>query len=225
MQPTDGATATANPSWVVADMDALIRQCEASLAQHDAQLSRLAAGVATLEAEMATVRSQRQETVDTREEAVRVQETLLAATRAGLALRSGQRQGDARADAGTGPGEEDTVSVTDPAEPEKAANDTSAEEDGRTAAGDSSDAFDASKLGPRGAQALQIISSTPGRQWSPQLLAIQLEGQEATEDQKAHNRARALMDDLAKKHLVIKRHQDDSRRRCYFVAVPAAGAA
>ncbi|MEU2075525.1 hypothetical protein [Streptomyces sp. NPDC013489] len=226
MQPTDGATATANPSWVAADMDALIRQCEARLAEHDGQLGRLAAGVATLNAEIASVRAQRQETVDTREEALRVQETLLAATRAGVALRSGQHQGPTRVADTPEPDQEGTGSGTDAAAAPPAADAPPAEENSVTAETDPPVAFDASKLGPRGMQALQIITGTPGQQWTPKLLAIQLEGQEAAADQKAHNRARTLMDDLAKKQLLAKEYREEANRRlCYFVAASAAGAA
>ncbi|MGW2740975.1 hypothetical protein [Streptomyces sp. NPDC001450] len=226
MQPADGATASANPSRVAADMGALIHQCDAELAEHDAQLDRLTSGISALEAEKAVVRSKRQQVVTTREQALRVQETLLAAAQAGIALRSGQREGgtkfkvvpdpDEREGADSGPNES-----SDPTE--RAAADPTAEA-GHTATADASAACDASKLGPRALQALQIIISSPGQQWTPKLLAVQLEGQEAEVDEKAHNRARALLDHLTKKQFVAKKHRNDSRR-CYFVAAPATEAA
>lgn len=98
------ATANANPSLVLADMDALTRQCDAQLAEHDPQLARLAAGIATLEDERAAVLSKRQEVLGTREQALRVQETLLAAARAGAALRGGQRDGRTPSKDAAGPG-------------------------------------------------------------------------------------------------------------------------
>ncbi|KAB7835766.1 hypothetical protein [Streptomyces mobaraensis] len=65
-------------------------------------------------------------------------------------------------------------------------------------ANDRTDTTGASVLGPTGAQALRIISSEPDQRWTPKLLAVRLEGNGADEDEKAHNRARALMDALAK---------------------------
>ncbi|MGW1296631.1 hypothetical protein [Streptomyces sp. NPDC002533] len=222
MQLMDGAVAAANanPSLVLADMDALTRQCDAQLAQHDAQLARLAAGIAALEDERAAVRAKRQEVVDTREEALRVQETILAAARAGAALRGGQRDGRTRSKDAAGPGErEDAVSGTGRS---TATTETAADEDGHAAAPEVSAVFDAAKLGPRGMQALEIINDAPGQQWTPKLLAVQLEGAQAEADEKAHNRARTLMDDLAKKQLVVKQYSSGKPRRCHFVAASAA---
>lgn len=82
--------------------------------------------------------------------------------------------------------------------------------------------FDAAKLGPRGMQALRIINGAPGQQWTPKLLAVQLEGAQAVADDRAHNRARTQMDDLAKKQLVAKKYSSGKPRRCHFVAVSAA---
>ncbi|MEU3322061.1 hypothetical protein [Streptomyces sp. NPDC006785] len=221
MQPTYGATTTANPSLVVVDMESLIRHCEALMAEHDGELVRLAAGVETLHAQMASVRTQRQEAADTRAEALRIQETLLSATQAGVALRSGQRRGTAQGEETPEAGRQDASGTADadPAPTDAPA----AEETPLTAETDPPVPFDTSNLGPRGTRALQIITSTPAQQWTPKLLAVQLEGPEAAADQKAHNRARALMDDLAKKQFVVKKYQKEATRlRCYYVAPPAA---
>lgn len=222
MQPTDSGAASANPSWVAVDMGALILQCDAELAQHDTMLDRLASGVAALEAEKQAVRSARQQVVLTREEALRVQETLHAAARAGAALRSGQREGGSGFKGVPDPDEcKGTDACADEAADSSDAAATSTEE-GST--GKASTAFDESKLGPRGMQAMQIINSEPTLQWTGKLLAVRLEGQEAKADGKAHNRARTLMDDLAKKQLVAKMYTDDGRR-CYFVAAASTEAA
>ncbi|MCZ0994895.1 hypothetical protein O1L44_19660 [Streptomyces noursei] len=226
MQPTDGATASANPSWVVADMDALIHQCDAKLAEHDTELDRLASGIAALESQRAAVRSERQQVVVTRERALHVQKTLLAAARAGAALRSGQLDGDTEFKVVPDPDEEDGAE----SDADESADATQTAAAGPTAGGDhtattgASKEFDASKLGPRGMEALQIIASLPDQEWTPRLLAVRLEGRDAEADVKAHNRARALLDSLAKKQLVVKRHQTDSRR-CYFVAATSTEAA
>ncbi|MGY3057106.1 hypothetical protein ACVWZD_001351 [Streptomyces sp. TE3672] len=223
MQPTDSGAASANPSWVAVDMGALIHQCDAELAQHDAMLDRLTSGVAALEAEKQAVRSARQQVVLTREEALRVQEMLHAAARAGAALRSGQREGGSSFKDVPDPDEcKGTDACADEAADSSDAAATSAEEGSHT--GKASTAFDASKLGPRGMQAMQIINSEPTLQWTGKLLAVRLEGQEVEADGKAHNRARTLMDDLAKKQLVAKMYSDDGRR-CYFVAAAATEAA
>lgn len=223
MQPTDSGAASANPSWVAVDMGALIHQCDAELTQHDAMLDRLTSGVAALEAEKQAVRSARQQVVLTREEALRVQETLHAAARAGAALRSGQREGGSGfkdlPDSGECKG---TDTCADEAADSSDVAATSADEDSYT--GRASTAFDESKLGPRGMQAMQIINSEPTLQWTGKLLAVRLEGQEAKADGKAHNRARTLMDDLAKKRLVAKMYSDDGRR-CYYVAAASTEAA
>ncbi|MER5632307.1 hypothetical protein [Streptomyces nitrosporeus] len=224
MQLMDGAVATANanPSLVLADMDALTRQCDAQLAEHDAQLARLAAGIATLEDERAAVLSKRQEVVDTREQALRVQGTLLAAARAGAALRGGQRDGRTPPRDSASPGERENTASGSPSAETPAAPTAAAEEDGLFAEPEVPAVFDASKLGPRGMQALRIINGAPGQQWTPQLLAVQLEGAQAEADGKAHNRARTLMDDLAKKQLVVKKYSSGKPRRCHFVAISAA---
>lgn len=225
MQLMDGAVAAANanPSLVLVDMDALTRQCDAQLAEHDAQLARLAAGIAALEDERAAVCSKRQEVVDTREEALRVQETLLAAARAGAALRGGQRDGRTRPKDAAGSGErEDAASGSGrPATPAE----TAADEDHHAGTPEVSADFDAAKLGPRTMQALRIINGAPEQQWTPKLLAVQLEGAQAEVDEKAHNRARTLMDDLSKKQFVVKKYWNGKPRRCYFVAASAAEAA
>lgn len=224
MQPTDSGTASANPSWVAADMGALIHQCDAELAKHDARLDRLTSGVAALNAEMETVRSERQQVVATREQALSVEERIRAATQAGAALRSGQRDGRTKPKVVPDPDEREGTSSTadESADPTEKAATPPTEEGGHTA--EASAASDASKLGPRGMRALQIINSEPEQQWTGKLLAVRLEGQEAEADGKAHNRARTLMDDLAKKQLVVKKYADD-RRRCYFVTAAAAEAA
>ncbi|WP_369366440.1 hypothetical protein AB5L52_25620 [Streptomyces sp. CG4] len=226
MQPTDGATASANPSWIMADMGALIHQCDAKLAEHDAQLDRLMSGIAALESQWEAVRSEREQVVVTRERAVHVQEALLAAAHAGAALRNGHLDADASFKVAPDSDErDDTVSGTDKsAGPTETAAAGPAEESGHQAPADAPTAADASKLGPRGMQVLQIINSVPGHQWTPKLLAVHLEGQEAEADEKAHNRARALLDDLAKKAFLVKKHRDNSRR-CYFVAATATEAA
>lgn len=222
MQLMDGAVATANanPSLVLADMDALTRQCDAQLAEHDAQLSRLAAGIATLEDERAAVLSKRQEVMGMREQALRVHQTLLAAAQAGTALRDGQRDGRTSSKDAATSGEREDAGVGSPSAEMPVAS-TAAEEDSLAAASEAPAAFDAAKLGPRGMQALRIIDGAPGQQWTPKLLAVQLEGTQAEADGKAHNRARTLMDDLAKKQLV-KKHSSGKPRRCHFVAVSAA---
>ncbi|WP_416483260.1 hypothetical protein [Streptomyces sp. CL12] len=226
MQPTDGATASANPSWVVADMGTLIHQCDAKLAEHDVQLDRLASGIAALESQMAALRSEREQVVVTRERALHVQETLLAAAQAGVALRSGQLDGGAEQKAVPDPDERDgTDSGADAsADPTQSTAAGATAGDGHAVATDAPTACDASKLGPRGTQALQIINSAPGQKWTPKLLAVRLEGQEAEADEKAHNRARALLDHLAKKQFVAKKHLSSSRR-CYFVTTTATEAA
>ncbi|WP_241195289.1 hypothetical protein [Streptomyces sp. ADI93-02] len=224
MQPTDGGTASANPSWVAADMGAMIHQCDAELAEHDTRLDRLTSGVAALEAEMETVHSKRRQVVATREQALRVQETLLAAAQAGAALRSGQHGGRGKFKVVPDPDEREGAdsSSDGAADPTETTINPLAGGAGHTA--EASAASDASKLGPRGTRALQIINSEPDQRWTGKLLAVRLEGQEAEVDGKAHNRARTLMDDLAKKQLVLKKYSDDGRR-CYFVTAAAAEAA
>ncbi|MEW1614784.1 MULTISPECIES: hypothetical protein [unclassified Streptomyces] len=223
MQPTDDATT--NPSLVVADMDSLILECDADLAKDDAELVRLSMGVAALQSKMAELRCTMQKKAETRDGAKRVREDLLRATRAGVALRSGQRQGGSRGADASEPGGSEAVDDADaPAGSPPPATDTPATEGGdHTEAAESPTTPDASTLGPRTAQALQVITSEPGLRWTPKLLATQLEGQEAAADQKAHNRARALMDGLAKKHFLVK-HQD-AERRCHFTLASTAGAA
>ncbi|MEU8741721.1 hypothetical protein ACFYPK_32015 [Streptomyces halstedii] len=223
MQPTDSGAASANPSWVAVDMGALIHQCDAELAQHDAMLDRLTSGVAALEAEKQAVRSARQQVVLTREEALRVQEMLHAAARAGAALRSGQREDGSSFKVAPDPDEcEGADGCADEAPDGSDAAATPADVGSPT--GKVSPAFGASNLGPRGMQAMRIINSEPTLQWTGKLLAVRLEGPEAEADGKAHNRARTLMDHLAKKQLVAKTYSDDGRR-CYFVATAAAEAA
>ncbi|MFJ7629768.1 hypothetical protein ACIQZN_25055 [Streptomyces sp. NPDC097595] len=222
MHPTDGAAA-ADPNWVVADMDVLIHQCHSKEAECDVQLARLVSGVAVLNSEIGVVRSQRQETVGTREEAERVREILLSAARAGVALRSGQRQGTARSADAADSGREDTASGADasasPTEKETAGT-PPVQESAHAATVD----VPAAQLGPRGIQVLQIINDAPSQQWTPKLLVAQLEGQEAVADQKAHNRARAVLDALVKKGFLVKKYQDDNPQRCYFIPVPTEGA-
>ncbi|NEE36603.1 hypothetical protein G3M53_65785 [Streptomyces sp. SID7982] len=223
MQPTDDATT--NPSLVVTDMDSLIRECDAGLATYDAELVRLASGVATLQSKIADVLCTRQSTEETRDDAIRVREDLLRATRAGVALRSGQRRGGSQGtDAPESGGDKivDDADVSASSPPPTPDAPVTEGADHAEAAG-SPTAPDASTLGPRTAQALQVIVSEPGLRWTPKLLAVQLEGQEAAADQKAHNRARALMDGLAKKNFLVK-HQD-AERRCHFVLASTVGAA
>ncbi|MFD9790422.1 hypothetical protein ACFWXK_05660 [Streptomyces sp. NPDC059070] len=225
MQLTDGATASVNPSWVAADMGALTHQCDAELAEYDAQLSRLASGIAALEAEKAAVLSKRQQVVTTREQALRVQDTLLAAAQAGVALRSGQRGGEGtRLEVVSNHGGQESAesSADESPDPLDSAAAPPTAEGGHAA--DAPAASDNAKLGPRGMQALQIINSMPDQQWTPKLLAVRLEGQEAAADNKAHNRARTLMDHLVKKQLVVKKYGNDGRS-CYFVATAATEAA
>ncbi|MFD5969917.1 hypothetical protein ACFWGR_27500 [Streptomyces sp. NPDC060311] len=226
MQLPDGATASANPSWVVADMSALIHQCDAELAEHDAELDRLTSGIAALEAKKEAVRSKRQQVVATREQALHVQETLITAAQAGVALRTGQHDGGTKFNVVPDPEERDSPDSGADAsvEPPQTAVDGPTAEGGPPAATDESTGFNASRLGPRGMQALQIINSSPGQEWTPRLLAVRLEGQEVEADAKAHNRARALLDDLTKKQHLVKKYRNNTRR-CYFVVATATEAA
>ena len=207
-------------------MGALIHQCDAKLAEHDTHLDRLASGIAALESQMTAVRSERQQVVATRERALHVQETLLSAAQAGVALRSGQLDGDATFKDMAGPDDQDGAysGEDESAEPTETAAAGPTAEGSRAAATDEPAVSDASKLGPRGLQVLEIINSVPGQEWTPKLLAVRLEGPEAEVDGKAHNRARALLDDLAKKQFVVKKYRDNSRR-CYFVAATDTEAA
>ncbi|MFD4243718.1 hypothetical protein ACFWP3_19285 [Streptomyces sp. NPDC058525] len=159
-------------------------------------------------------------------EALRVQEMLRAAAQAGAALRSGQRIGSPRyTDAADTEGQDDAGSGPDDATgPAGAAGGPPAEESGDAAPADER-ADGASKLGPRAMQALQIINSQPSQHWTPRLLAVQLEGPEAEASEKAHNRARTLMDYLAKRQFVVKKYADAIPRRCHFVAASTAEAA
>jgi hypothetical protein len=223
MQPTDGPTPSPNPSWVAADMEAMIRQCDAALAEHDANLDRLTSGIAVLEAEKAAVNSKREQVMAAREQALRVQEALFTAARAGAALRDLQshdgtrlkvapdldEQEEAVGYADASPG--DTVTATASATAQRA----------DSAAPDASGGQRAATLV---AQVLQIILSEPRRQWTAQLIAGRLEGPSAETDQKAHARARNHLDKLVKKQLLLKRHRGDDRR-CYFIAVSTAEAA
>ncbi|OAH15175.1 hypothetical protein [Streptomyces jeddahensis] len=192
------------------------------MAEHDANLDRLTSGMAMLEAEMAAVRSRREQVMASREQALRVQEALFAAARAGAALRDLQSREETRLTVVRDLDERETVGDAKPSadDADVAAAPVAPQGEDSAAVGAPARPGAATLV----AQVLQIIMSEPDRHWTAKLIAVQLEGQGAESDQKAHARARNRLDKLVQKRLLLKRHRDDDRR-CHFVAASTTEAA
>lgn len=209
MSPIDGLTASAD--WVAKDMEAMLRECDALIASKDEHLARLTAGIKALQAEMDQVSAERALAVADREKAEQVLGAFRVAVEKGTGLRQSRGHSQTR-----------LRIVPDAPEPEEASKESaSPAEDGAedptppTAATPKPESAAIRVSGERSVAVMQIVTAEPNRDWTPRDIALRLEGPDAGQEQAAHNRARALLDSLARRKVLYKR-RDGNYQRCVF---------
>lgn len=199
--------------WIAKDMEAMLRECDVVVASKDEHLTRLSAGVAALQAEIEQVGKERASALADREKAKRVLDTFRSAMEEGAGLRESRAHGPARPRIVTEPLDQEAAPATetgpDSPQPEEAA--------AQAARGRAPEGHPAATrvTGERSIAVMELITREPDRAWTPNDVALRLDGEDKGQDPAAINRARALLDNLAKKKALDK-SRDEASQRCVF---------
>ncbi|MFF2960554.1 hypothetical protein ACFVT1_16945 [Streptomyces sp. NPDC057963] len=211
MSLIDGPTPSAD--WVALDMEAMLRECDALVASKDEHLARLTAGIAALQAQIEQTRAERAEAAGKREGAERVLEALRTAVEAGTGLRQASEESQAGPhDACTAADHEEDPPSECPSAPKDPTDDAAPQ----AATEPEPDTAPIRIHGERSVAVMRIVTLEPDRRWTPKDIAVRLEGLDQAQEQDSHNRARALLDSLAKRN-VLHKTRDGGGQRCAFL--------